>query len=145
MDLAEAILTNSVCDLRCWLAVEDVCRCRCFGVNHGIVRDGGDRPERTKSKVGIYYKLIAVGDVSDANRIERDDYYGWLKGIGYKKAKELGYYPKDRILINKATKSQLKWDEVQANKVESRSGKDRTYLIWEREDTPAFWEPYTRK
>ncbi len=148
MPASIAEITVAICDLRCWMAVEDVCRCRCGGDNHGIVRDGGSRPGRTKSKLGRYYKLVAVGSPQQANRIERDDYYGWLKEIGYKNAKEKGHYPVERILVNKATKSQLKWDEVQSGKHEYKryNGQmiDRTYLVWEREDAPAFWSPIER-
>ena len=142
-------ITAQVCDLRCWMAVEDVCRCRCGGENHGIVRGGGERPGRTKSVKGIYYTLIAVGSPKETFHIERDDYRGWQQEIGWKNAKEKGYYPQGRIITNKATKAQLKWDEVQVNQnlITRYNGNqiDRTYLVWEREDTPAFWTPYVRK
>ena len=148
MPASEFETTIQICDLRCWMAVEDVCRCRCSGANHGIVRGGGERPGRTKRKGERYYKLVAVGSPKQANRIERDDYYGWLKEIGYQNAKEKGHYPQERILVNKARKAQLKWDEVQAgkNEITRYNGTilDQTYLVWEREDTPAFWSPIER-
>lgn len=135
----------SVCDIRCWEARENICRCRCVGLNHGIAKFSDTRPQREKRKGTRYYKLVGVGSHLDAYRAERNDRRGWSIEFGYKAARENPEvrYPHERILINKASKGQLKWAEVEAGKEVSKfTGADRTYLVWERTDTPAFWTEY---
>ena len=57
-----AILTGQTCGEACWEAREDVCRCSCGGVNHGVLRDatGGVRPVRTRKINGHFYALARV-------------------------------------------------------------------------------------
>lgn len=59
--MATAILTGHTCGEACWAAREDVCRCSCGGVNHGVLRDAnGIRPVRTRRVDNHWYELEAV-------------------------------------------------------------------------------------
>lgn len=45
-----------------------LCRCSCGGRNHGCLRDGGARPERTSRIDGALYRLKAIGRYNDIVR-----------------------------------------------------------------------------
>lgn len=56
-----AFFSEHTCGEACWEAREDVCRCSCFGKNHGCMRDAsGARPERTAKIDGMRYVLKAT-------------------------------------------------------------------------------------
>lgn len=124
------------CGLNCWMAKEDICRCSCGSLNHGIMRDnGGVQPERTKHQQGKLYKLVAViGSYIDAEQLVRDDYGSWLKKVGYSGGNR---YPHERMIKNLASPSQRKWREVVNVPGEGRY--DDKYLVWERVDVPRTW------
>lgn len=53
-------MVYSTCDVACWEAKEDVCRCMCGGRNHGIMRYGGPQPGRYCQRKGVAYRLEAI-------------------------------------------------------------------------------------
>lgn len=58
-----AFFSEKTCSEACWEAREDVCRCSCFGKNHGCMRDAsGIRPERTARIDGVRYVLKATAE-----------------------------------------------------------------------------------
>jgi hypothetical protein len=61
-----AILTETTCGEACWHAKEDICRCKCGGKNHGILRTPeGIQPVRTAKIDGHHYELMAVGEFEE--------------------------------------------------------------------------------
>lgn len=102
-----AILTGHTCGDACWHAREAVCRCSCGGKNHGILLQGGARPERTAKIGGAMYRLAEIGTDSDieARRMAevRAMNHHWL------------FDPAGPWLRKVATASQLKaWAELEA-------------------------------
>jgi len=132
------MLAALTCGLPCWMAEQDVCRGSCGGRNHGLMRRGGEQPERTKHHLGRLYTLVAITDYMEADKMVSDDYGSWLRNVGYGKGKS---YPHERIIKNMATPSQLKWSEVRAVDV----GLDRwgrpedKHLVWEKVGVPRTW------
>jgi len=58
------------CGEACWQAREDICRCSCFGKNHGVLRgEDGLRPTRTRRAAGYVYVLHAVESNMHSARI----------------------------------------------------------------------------
>ena len=55
-----AILTAQTCGDACWHAKEEICRCSCFGKNHGILNKGGSQPGRTCRIDGNLYELVSI-------------------------------------------------------------------------------------
>ena len=53
-------ITEATCGEACWQAREDVCRCSCGGINHGVIPHDGQRPERTRKIARHLYQLVAV-------------------------------------------------------------------------------------
>ena len=51
---------NITCGEDCWNAVCEDCKCSCGGVNHGIYKRTGKRPDRTCREGAQRYKLAAV-------------------------------------------------------------------------------------
>ena len=117
-ELIDAVATLQTCGDACWYAKEDTCRCSCIGANHGILKvDGAERPSRTRRVKQDRFDLIAVID----------------GGIGADRAVEAitGLWAWDRREVafnNKATKSQLNWDEVK------NAGCRNPFLIWLNQD-----------
>ena len=121
-----AILTSHTCGDACWHAREDVCRCSCGGVNHGILNAGGSRPERTSRKDGKLYVLAGVAPSYNSaeimvNQLITDNFPG-LDIYAYGDYRDELTTP---ILIRKASESQLRWEEVAA--IQSDQPK---YLVW---------------
>ena len=57
----KAILTAHTCGDACWYAREDVCRCSCGGLNHGVLLvPGGERPPRTRRTGKYRWQLAGV-------------------------------------------------------------------------------------
>ena len=68
-----AILTGATCGGACWEARENVCHCRCGGVNHGINRTAnGTQPRRTRRVKADWYVLAGVGTYSEQDRQTRE-------------------------------------------------------------------------
>jgi len=136
--LGTVLVPGMTCGAACWMAREDVCRCSCNGVNHGIMRQGGEQPERTRHKQGIMYQLIAVTSYGGASKMKTDDYGSWLDKVGYRSGR---LYPHERVVHNKATASQMKWPEVQAVDLglDQRGRPEEKHLVWERTDIARTW------
>jgi hypothetical protein len=125
---------GETCGEACWYAKEDVCRCSCEGRNHGIMRHGdGQRPERTCHRHSTWYKLIAITSYDVAFNLEHDEYGRWLKKYGHGTGK---LYPSSFRFYEKASTSQLKWQEVKNITLKEDSEK---YLVWERTDVQKYW------
>lgn len=57
----KATMIGHTCGIACWTAQEDICRCSCGGINHGVLRsEGGIQPVRSKKIQGIFYELHSV-------------------------------------------------------------------------------------
>lgn len=106
------------CNLACWEAQEDACRCMCRGKNHGITRYGYKVPGRYMKRQGKAYQLVAVGDFSTVSKLVHSII--WPDG-----------YPHGRCLFDEAlratpTPGQKKWPEI------AHSGEPDPYLAWQR-------------
>lgn len=130
------ILTDSTCGEACWTAKEEVCRCSCCGVNHGILRAGGARPERTCKMDGCRYVLKAIGNGTEKLAQE----ITWLGGSTY-------YYeygqPRAAARLKPATASQTKWQEVQPFMPPADTPAwdyEKPDLLWVREDKLALYD-----
>ena len=124
-NLGFAILTGSTCGDACWHAREEICRCSCGGVNHGILNQGGERPQRTCKIKGHFYELVAVipgrGDgeawinAFDRVRMETnriiDERFPNLDHYSYGQFRPGDILP---VVDRKISDSQAKWPEVQA-------------------------------
>ena len=126
-----SILTGHTCGEACWHAKEEVCRCSCGGLNHGILNDGSIRPERTSKKNGDLYILAGVApSYRDGAKLLRevlDVNFTGLDWCAYGNYRDAPTMP---VLNGKASVSAMKWPEVQA--VESTEYGGAKYLIWRR-------------
>ena len=121
LDAIQFTLTNHTCGIACWYARENICRCSCGGVNHGVLLvEGAEQPARQRKVKSQRYELEAVVE-------------GWLDARNY--CRELGVidptvaswrYTQPELIMQSATKAQVtKWREL-----ESFDANDRPYLIW---------------
>jgi hypothetical protein len=138
--------TQSTCGEACWEAREDVCHCSCGGKNHGILRHGGDRPERTRKVKQYRYTLHGIVNgwreaKSETARLNETvpgfDPYRWNPDG------DAG----DPYITQRAGKSALNWQEVEpfVNEAEIKDNYElyvmyhNVHLIWRRSDiTPAL-------
>ena len=131
--------TMSTCGEACWEACEDVCRCSCGGANHGILRNGGDRPERTCKISGKWYKLHTVTDYPTAKSLCRElrENDAKLHPDNYPNPygdKPMVYYdskPGDAYHCKAPTASRKKWSEITNAGVTGYM-----VLVWERVEHP---------
>lgn len=131
------ILTQTTCGEACWEAREEICRCSCNGRNHGILRAGGPRPDRTCKIDGYRYMLKGVGP----GTFEIAQEITWLDGSIY-------YYDcnlrRGAAARHKAaSENQRKWQEVQPFLDPSNTPAYRrttTYLLCVREDKAALYD-----
>ncbi len=134
--------TQSTCGEACWEAREDICRCSCGGKNHGILRKGGERPQRTRKMQQYRYTLQAVVvGYSAACRAVRDlnstvpDYDPWRWNPS-------GGDCGDPYTKQKAGRSALNWQEVdpfvdhwaRSQNQDLYEMMHEIYLIWRRQD-----------
>lgn len=119
-------LTGHTCGDACWHARELVCRCSCGGVNHGILNNGGDRPQRTCQLDGNLYELagiVSTWSECDVSRKEiQDERFPGLDWTGYGDYREEKMQP---VVDRKISDTQARWPEVAAI-----AGARR--LIWSR-------------
>ena len=115
-----------------WHAREDICRCSCGGRNHGILRNGGEQPERTSRKGRAIYKLIAITNVFDCSKIVNE-----VVTLAGSYCENDGYYP--LRYARQASNSQSRWSEVvnmlatdYFNPSNACIGDKLVYLVWER-------------
>lgn len=99
----DALITGHTCSEACWTAREDVCRCSCGGKNHGILLNGGQRPDRTCRIQGKRYRLASMGDFMQVCH-ERHSINEASWKASYIHA----------AIDKPATESQWKWPEVSA-------------------------------
>lgn len=111
-----AVLTNATCGAACWEAREEICRCSCGGKNHGIMRHGGEQPQRTCRIDGRWYTLAAIGTWSEIRHAAHK--YNWPDGYNGPCRTH------DAALDKPATASQRKWPEVKA------AGHAHPSLLW---------------
>ena len=118
------------CNAACWQAQEEVCRCMCDGVNHGVMRpdaDGvasGSQPGRYCQRQGRQYELFMIVDDSwVARRLAHRLAGDWAAAHGQSYAKRPDYG-----FEQQATGHMLKWPEV----VEWMEDNKEAWLVWER-------------
>lgn len=123
--LLMAVLTGSTCGDACWHAREEICRCSCGGINHGILNAGGNRPKRTCRIAGEFYELVAVipgiqpGEcgIDAINRTSAAvsevivSRFPGMCSWGYGEYRLARTMP---VVDRKISSSQMKWPEVQA-------------------------------
>ena len=124
-NLAMAILTGSTCGDACWHAHEDVCRCSCYGKNHGILTQGGTAPIRNSKVQGEFFELVSIIpgrqenecmiDVikrmnDEVNRIIEERFPG-VDPYAYGAFREGKTFP---VIDRKPSATQLNWSEVKA-------------------------------
>lgn len=119
------ILTGSTCGFACWQAHEDVCRCSCYGANHGIMREGGAQPKRTAKIKGEFFELVAVipGPVAGeaaCDAFHREDvevarlYADRFPGVDTWQYGEYRPFAVLPVVTRKPSETQLRWPEVAA-------------------------------
>lgn len=148
-----AILSSRTCGEACWQAREDVCKCSCYGRNHGCDRDG-TRPYRTCQRTikpewasgqKHTYKLVGVippndeggyymAVYRDAEQQARDLIAEWEARYASQTGDDQPVYrsddPRLPAFSRFATETQqAKWAEVSA-----LNAKHRPILVWARED-----------
>ena len=140
----EAIQTLTTCAANCWFAREDVCRCFCGGVNHGVLKDGsGEQPVRSKRAKGNRYELLAVvyvpNDAYIATLHEVDNILtreGYTETLEFFSGEVKTYAKHDRSVgddyhVQVAPKSSFKWPELAAYK-DTADDWHRPQLIWKK-------------
>ena len=121
--LTHMILTQSTCGEACWEAREDLCRCSCGGRNHGILRNGGTRPSRTRKMGKFWYEIHSLTNYVAGKReclALRQAAHDADKFTG------LVYYDStlgDSYHLMAISKSQRLWPEVYP---------EAQYIIWKR-------------
>ena len=104
-----AALTDQTCGEACWAAREDVCRCSCSGLNHGIHRvEGADQPTRTRRIQGTTYRLYAVADRDVASEIEAA-----VNCPNFWRRREDRTYNHNGAIAQRGTGRMAKWPEFQ--------------------------------
>ena len=141
------LLTGHTCGEACWWAKEDVCRCKCGGVNHGILKgaDGVERPARTRRVERDWFVLEAVipghRDAMDYVNARYDE-IGERRPASY--AIKQQWHAAPKWAICSPTKAQLaKWPELASHKgwdtlqpgecLAMKRGLE-PLLIWRKED-----------
>lgn len=117
------------CNLACWMAREDVCRCMCEGENHGIMRHGEEQPGRYCQRKGVQYELEEMHlNYFDAMRAAR------TLNQAYNEQHERPWYVEDGAFHQRATGHMLKWPEVESMlRFMAVVEKDMDcYLVWVR-------------
>ena len=118
------------CNLACWMAREDVCRCMCGGENHGIMRDGvGEQPGRYCQRKGVQYELQEMYlNYFDAVRSAR------ILNQAYNESHDIPWYIGDSAFQQRATGHMLKWPEVESmlRFMAVVDKKMDCYLVWVR-------------
>ena len=111
--------TMSTCGEACWEAREDVCRCSCNGKNHGVLRNGNERPARTCKIQGYWYELHTVTDYgtgkSLCQELRKDDAVLHPENYRYYNGTTMVYYdstPGDAFHCKAPSKSQKNWTEA---------------------------------
>lgn len=134
-------ISTITCGENCWEAKEVECCCSCGGKNHGILKNGGGQPARTKKAGGKVYTLVSVG-----SRIELfDKANGIIPLLAGKPNANTGWFDYNPakagnpILINYATADQCRrwaelsqWKEVADDEQEFYFASPA--LMWRRAD-----------
>ena len=141
--MAISIMGVGTCNLACWEAREDVCRCQCGGRNHGIVRHGEASPGRFCRRKGVDYRLESIhahyGE-ADAAKERASDALSQARGDGPLYVDRDGnpqwYTRKEYAFSQLAPAHAHKWGEVEAflSTHPNRQGwqKPECYLVWKR-------------
>ena len=121
------LLTGHTCSLMCWMAQQDECRCSCEGANHGILKNGdGVRPLCMKQIKDKRYELDSVHPWESKARTRMEDVGNYRYGTS--EWDKVGDHH-----IQRATKAQLKWDEVKPFIPQERNEYwFHPYLVWRR-------------
>lgn len=125
--IVTGMITGHTCSDACWYARQETCRCSCEGANHGILKDGdGVRPIRMRQIKGKRYELDSVHpwESKARDRLEELGNYRYASG----EYDEVGKHH-----VQRATKAQLKWDEVKPFICEDKADYwFHPYLVWGR-------------
>ena len=109
------LMPGHTCGDHCWHAREDECKCSCGGKNHGILRNGGAMPKRTRKMAGKFYELMEIGRAREIDQrrldLTRECNHHWL------------FDPHGPYLAKPITDAQRRWPEVVAVA-------DATYILW---------------
>lgn len=145
MSIILSVLTDRSCGESCWHAKEEVCRCECGGVNHGILlKDGSEQPARHSKIDGMAFELVAVGQYRDMRDrayqlIKENDYhYTYKSPYDSTYQKKVMFDPSDKgspIRLKKATKAQcVLWSELSQYKTisEFEFTVRGPYLLWKQ-------------
>ena len=116
------------CSAMCWMAKEEVCHCMCRGLNHGVMKGGGDQPGRYRQTKGVAYELVGIHDsyldaIKERRRLEKE----------YNEAHSIPWYRSTVLMENGAKK---KWPEVVNFLAALPEGTrfPQAYLIWVPKD-----------
>lgn len=141
--MATIVLTGSTCGDACWSAVEDICRCSCYGANHGAKRDGRI-VERTRRSEDYFYVLAGVGgDAPSIREIERAyttctcEHYYDHGGVNSCDGRRWGWFNGNMrgvpAFTQLASAGQIaRWPELAH--LRGCEDRDRPYLLWVRDD-----------
>lgn len=127
-----AVKTNATCNMACWFAKEDQCRCSCAGENHGLLlNEGNEQPIRKKRSNNRIYELsgVVLGN-RNAREYAREQYQkdgndGWLN-TSHNYYDSVGDYH-----VEQAKMRHLEWPELATfNNMED--WKAGPCIIWKR-------------
>ena len=122
-----ATITTTTCADVCWYAREDVCRCMCMGINHGVLLElGVEQPIRTRRIKNTRYELreVVIGYGDAYGRAREISKSGHVKSAEWAKVGD--------TLVQSAPESKFgKWRELDG--FSFRYGiQDNPYLVWQR-------------
>lgn len=111
---------QATCSTACWQAKTPDCDCICEGAQHGVMRNGGAKPQRICQRKGVVYELEGVyGDISVA--------FG--KTIAIRREAGNDHFA---AFDARATASQRNWLEALA--VEGHGWRKDKFLVWRRKE-----------
>ena len=149
-------LTIATCNIACWMAREEDCRCSCGGVGHGVLLAGGEQPRRNRLIKGKRYVLAAVttgwdDPFRDWYRAERASI---LEAFGVAYGSGSRQFLPDRFTVSAlASESQSRtWPEAGraehirwAGTAHESKTIQRPYLHWIRQDAAAMFDEWSAR
>lgn len=119
--------TMTTCGANCWHAKEDVCRCMCGGDNHGVLlKEGAEQPARTRRIKGRMFGLTGIHQSWMTANKDRTE-----TSRAFNEEHNLQWFMENAVMQS-ATKSQRKWEEIQNFIAGIDEEMPNVYLIWRK-------------
>ena len=149
-------MTIATCNIACWMAREEDCRCSCGGVGHGVLLAGGEQPRRNRLIKGVRYVLAGVTTGWGEDPLRdwfRADRAAILAEFGTKRwdGSLSPYLPGNFSVNSRASESQSRtWPEARpvervrfAGTAYESTSLVRPYLHWIRQDAASMFDAWS--